>query len=52
MEGGAGGRSKKRSVELWKNDLIYHHIDSYKVDNKNATITFTKKAISLGVGTF
>ena len=47
-----------------KDDLIYHRIDSYKVDNKNATITLTKKAISnvtidtgaiagtLGVGTF
>ena len=64
MEGGAGGKSKKSFVKLWKNDLIYHHIDSYKVDNKNATITLTKKAISnvtidtgaivrtLGVGTF
>ena len=46
MEGGAGGRSKKSCVELWKNDLIYHHIGSYKEDNKNATITLTKKAIS------
>ena len=64
MEGGAEGRSKKSFIELWKNDLIYHHIDSYKEDNKNATITLTKKAISnvtidkgaivgtLGVGTF
>ena len=25
MEGGAGGRSKKRCVEFWKNDLIYHN---------------------------
>ena len=46
MEGGAEGRSKKSFIELSKNDLIYHHIDSYKEDNKNATITLTKKAIS------
>ena len=35
MEGGAGGRSKKRCVELWKNDLIYHNNNNNNNNNND-----------------
>ena len=44
MDGGAGGRSKKSFVEFWKNDLIYHPINSYKVDNKKSNHYLDKES--------